>query len=379
MSGKLYSLNTRCYVSLLITVSANYCKHHNDIAKSGRHTEPFHRTLVNQPLIPFDSNRAIAFVHAMVKADVSSFLEYGKGDTQADIMAELLFGEGTSLTKGINQVVDDFMTVQEVDDIYMDIDGQLSRFLERGTWAVVDVYDMGKSVSVVIQEDLRIKEWKQLRGYRSTFTPSLELELSDMFSYLRTKTNQTLKPITVVVPPDKPELEGEEKKEPVTYTFWPGERLDFAPMVMEMLLIRYPFLRTDSQLGASTARTAAGSPRNVEILVAAGLVNSGTQVLDLNDQQIRTVNNFIDRLVTPVVESYAVHRFMQTLDPKTIYTVEITTGEKLIITRQDDDVATTTPVDDNVRLKELAESLMRGDYLPTKEREEAERYIQENQ
>ncbi|MND92442.1 hypothetical protein D3C80_845970 [compost metagenome] len=113
--------------------------------------------------------------------------------------------------------------------------------------------------------------------------------------------------------------------------------------------------------------------------MAAGLVNSGTQVLDLNDQQIRTVNNFIDRLVTPVVESYAVHRFMQTLDPKTIYTVEITTGEKLIITRQDDDVATTTPVDDNVRLKELAESLMRGDYLPTKEREEAERYIQENQ
>ncbi|MNJ05163.1 hypothetical protein D3C77_810410 [compost metagenome] len=59
--------------------------------------------------------------------------------------------------------------------------------------------------------------------------------------------------------------------------------------------------------------------------------------------------------------------------------MEITTGEKLIITRQDDDVATTTPVDDNVRLKELAESLMRGDYLPTKEREEAERYIQENQ
>jgi hypothetical protein len=366
MSGKLFSLNTRCYISLLLTVSANYCKHHNEIAQSGRITEPFHRTLVTQPLIPFDAQRAIAFIHAMVKADVSSFLAYGKGDTQSDVMAELLFGEGTQLTGGIGQVVDDFMSVEEVDDIYMDIDGQLSRFLERDTWAVVDVYDMGKSVSVVIQEDMRIKEWKQLRGYRSTFTPTLELELSDMFSYLRTKTNQTLKKIEV-------------KKDEATFTVWPGERLDFKPMLLEMLLVRYPNLRTDSQIGASTERTAAGGPRNVEILVAAGLVNNGTQVIDLNDQQIRTVNNFIDRLVTPVVESYAVHRFMQTLDPLTVYTVEITSAEKLVITRQDDDVATVTPADDNVRLKELAESYLRGDFLPTKEREEAERYIQENQ
>ena len=363
MSGKLYSLNTRCFATVIQSVSNNYAMHHNNLALAGK-GEKMHKLLVTRPLVPMDADRALAFVHAMVKTIVSSYLAYAKGDTQSDIMAALLFGEGTKQTAGTDTWVNDFLTVDEIDGIYLDIDAHIGRILkQRETWAIVDVFDMGKSISIVVQEDLRIREWKQMKGYVGKFTPALELDLSEVISYLRRKTNQTLKPITVL-------HEGQEFKLP------PGDRIDFKPILLEMLLSRYPFLRHDGQLYSSGGTAGAGSPKNVELLVAAGLTNNGEITTHVTDEQIRTVNNFLDRLVAPAVESFAMHRYVSKLDPLYTYTVDINTNEMLVITRQDEVVYHSN---DNARIKELVESYLRGDWLPPKDREEAERYVQENQ
>jgi hypothetical protein len=364
MSGKLYCLNTRCYTTVLMMVSANYSRHHNELAKTGK-GERMHKQLLETPLIPFDATRAVAFVHAMTKANLSSYLAYSKGDTQSDVMAKLMFGDDTRLTNGTLAWVNDFMTVVEVDDTYLDIDMRLGQFLKRDTWAIVDTYDMGHSLSIVVQEDMRIREWNQMKGSRAgIMTPTIDLDLSEMFSYLRIKTNQLLKPVDMHY--------GDQ-----IVKVAPGEHIDFKPIVLDMLLSRYPFLRKDGQVGTQTDGYEAGTPKNKELLIAAGLVGDGVYTTQLNDEAIRSVHDYIDRLVTPVVTSYSVMRFMGTLDNLSTYTVEISSDERLVVIRREEEA--TYKVNDNARITELVESYLRGDRLPPNERDEAERWVMDNQ
>lgn len=364
MSGKLFTLNTRYYTSVMMTVSANYCRHHNELAKTGK-GERMHRQLLETPLIPFTAETAIAFIHAMVKANLSTFLAYAKGDTQTDVMAQLMFGEGVKLTNGIAAWVNDFLTVEEIDDTYLDLDLRLGQHLQRETWAIVDTYDMGHSLSIVVQEDMRIREWNQMKGSRpGIMTPTIDLDLTEMFSYLRAKTNQLLKPVDM-------------QYGKTTVKVAPGEHIDFKPMVLDMLLSRFPFLRKDKQVGSQLDGYAAGTPRNKELLIAAGLTGDGVYTTQLNDQTIRSVNDFVDRLIAPTIESHAILRFMATLDNLTTYTVDITNDERLVVVRREEEA--TYKVNDDARLAELVESYLRGDRLPPKERDEAERWLLDNQ
>lgn len=372
MSGKLYSLNTRCYSSVLQMVSANYANHHNNLAMTGK-GDKYHSSLIAQPLRPFDAARAVSFTHALVKNIVTSYLAHTATDSQTDVIAELLFGEGTKLTPAISSFVDDFLTVEEIDNLFIDIDQQVAHILKRDTWNIVDTFDMGSTISIVVREDLRIKEWKQMKGYVGKYSPTLDLDLSEMISYLRSTTNRILKPIIVTrVMENDPTLKVNIQEFKINV----GDRLDFKPMILEILVKRYPFLRLESQLGACVETTVTGNPKNIELLVAAGLRNSG-DISSANGSDLVTVNDFIDKLLAPVVESYALHHFLKRLDNTQRYEVCINSEEHLTVTL-DEDVQLIVPSQD-LRMKELAESYLRGDYLPPKDRDAAERYIQENQ
>lgn len=364
MSGKLYSLTTRCYTTLLKLVSTNYANYHNGLVGTAK-AERMHAALATTPLIPFDDHRAVAFVHAILKSQISSYLAYAKGDTQTDVLAKLLFGEDVKITAFHCAFVNDFLTVDEIDDMYLDLDMQLSRILNRDTWAIVDVIDMGKSLSIVVQEDLRIREWREMKGWSNGgFTPAMELDLSEMFTYLRIKTNQTLGQVTLKMP-DKSAV-----------TVWVGDHIDFRSIVLDMLVERFQFLRTETQVGPYTGKQSTGVPRNIDLLIAAGLAPTGTFTASVSDDQILSVEHFLDRLVEPVVTSHAVKRYVGALDPLIVYTVVIGNDNILRITRQEE---TTVKINPDVQIKELVESYLRGDWLPPKDREKAERWVQENQ
>jgi hypothetical protein len=364
MSGKLYSLTTRCYTTLLKLVSTNYANHHNALVGTAK-AQRMHAALTATPLIPFDDHRAVAFVHALLKANLSTYLAYAEPDTQNDILAKLMFGENVELTVFHTAFVNDFLTVDEIDDLYIDLDLQLSRILERDTWAIVDIIDMGKSLSIVVQEDMRIREWREMKGYSSGgFTPAMELDLSEMFTYLRIKTNQLLRPVTMEMP------NGQK------CTIQVGDHIEFRSIVLDLLVERFPNLRADNQIGPFTGKKSIGAARNGDLLVAAGLAPAGSFTADVNADQILSVEHFLDRLVEPVVTSHAVKRYVGTLDPLIIYTVAIENDNILRITRQEE---TTVKINPDVQIKELVESYLRGDWLPPKDREKAERWVQENQ
>jgi len=364
MSGKLYSLTTRCYTTLLKLVSTNYANYHNQLVGTPK-AERMHAALAMTPLQPMDEHRAVAFVHALLKSQVSAYLAYAKTDTQNDVLAGLLFGPGIRLTPSHYAFVNDFLTVDEIDEMYIELDLQLSRILKRDTWAIVDVIDMGKSLSIVVQEDLRIREWREMKGRsKGSMLPTMELDLSEMFAYLRSRSNQLLGEVTFQAP------------DQTTHSFFVGDELDFRSITLDMLVARFPFLRADSQLGPFTGKQGSGSPRNAELLIAAGLLPAGSYLAEVNDSQILSVEHFLDRLVEPVVESHAVKRYVNTLDPLLIYTVAIGNDNVLRITRQEE---TTVKINPDAQIKELVESYLRGDWLPPKDREKAERWVQDNQ
>lgn len=372
MSGKLYNLNTRCFVSVLMQVSKNYAEYHNRIATQGggEHYSRNHRALLAKPLVALDKDRAIAFTHALVKTVVTSFLAYEVTDTQSDILAKLMFGEDATLEKEIQYFIDDFLTVDEIDNIYIDIDQQIATLLNRASWNVVDIFDMGHSISIVVQEDIRIREWKQMKGmYKGGFSPTVDLDLSSMIAYLRIRANQKLNPITVRHTDQQTGVTTDHKI-PV------GDRLDFKAMIVEMLTARYGFLHTPNTWTNITEHSGIGNPRNYELLIASGLAHDSTKLpLRPDEDAILTVSAFLDRLVAPVIESFAVHQYMKRLDDTQRYTVEISSDEHLLVTL---DEVISVKIDPTQRLKELADSYLRGDYLPRKDREDAERYIHEN-
>ncbi|ARV77207.1 hypothetical protein FDI21_gp036 [Pseudomonas phage Noxifer] len=365
MSGKLYCLNTRCYVSLLKMITMNYARHHNELAHQGK-GEKMHAVLAQTPLTPFDDRRAQAFVHALIKSNVSSYLAYSEGDTQSDIMCELLFGDGVVMTNRHLAFVNDFLTVEEIDDLNLELDMHVGRYLERETWAVVDIFDTGNMISLVVQEDMRIREWKEMKGYTvGRFAPAMELDLSEMFAYLRIKTNRLLRPV------DVDNLRGEK----VTVKH-PGDHIDYRSLVLDMLAAKYPFLRKEGQIGAHTGAMGTGRDRNLDLLVSGGLRAEGEYTLELNDDRILSVDHYLQKLVEPAVNSYSVNRYIKRLDNLNIYTLTIGIDNVLRVVRQEE---TTVKVNDNARIKDLVESYLRNDWLPPKEREEAERWIQENQ
>lgn len=358
MSGKLYNLNTRCYATTLLTVSRNYANYHNTLQPQQSMYCKHHDLLQQTPLLPFTPASVRTFIHALVKYQVSTYLAYQSTDRQDDVIAETLFGVGVKLTPAVKYFIDDFLTVDEVDDIQVDLDLQLSKIIcgensaVRTTWNIIDVMDMSHSISVVVSEDLRIREWKQMKGYLDPCEPHLNLDLSEMLGYLTTTVNRQLKPIPI-------------KHKNEVRLLKPGSMLNFKGMILDFLVSRHSFLRQEEQVGSRDHEYGLLNPSNADILAMAGL-------------KAEAIRGFIDTLIKPVVESYAICHYINRLDNSTCHTITID-GTHLKAFGSWDGGFVENKVGEQQRLKELAESYLRGDYLPPADREAAERYIQENQ
>lgn len=354
MSGKLHSLYTRAYISELLPIMTRYCDYHTQLAvqQVGEHQKAYRALKADGvSFITPTRKSATILVHALFKNTITSFLTYEKHGLNEQVIAEALFGEGVSVTPSVRYFIDDFLTVDEIDDITIEMDLQISNFLERGTWLIVDVFDMENSLSVVVSEDLRIREWKQMKGHITPCAAAVDLDLTQMLQYVKSTVSRQFAKVHLNIG------QGQVMVKSL------GDLIDFKPIILDMLVARYSFLRLEKQIGNLDNQHITIDPKNIGLLESAGI------------DPIR-FRDVVVTLLRTLVENYAVCHYINRLEPTNLYEVIIDEDNHLRVVYIDDVVIS---VDDTSRVKELVESYLRGDYLPPKEREEAERYIQENQ
>lgn len=352
MSGKLYRISTRGYVADIQHILNGFIEQQHKLVQKGD-DDPVAVAIAQLntqgfPLLQLNLKSATTLIHTLIKYQVSTFLAYESTELNEQAIAECLFGETIDLTPQVKTVIDEILILPEVDNLIIDINLQLSNFLEHNTWNVVDVLDFDTSLSVVVSEDIRIREWKQMKGMLEQCDSTLDIDLTPVVTYLKNAFNRRFGKLTVM-----------HMGRAVVVGV--GDAMNFRNLILGYVCSRYGFLRKTGQIGPATDIPCEGI--NQEIL---------GQVIKDPVQR----DHVIKELVGSTVEAYGICYRLNRLDDTVNYHVEVTDDNRLVVVLETEGDGVI--VNEDHRLKELAESFIRGDYLPPKEREEAERYLQQH-
>lgn len=400
MSGKLYRISTRGYIADVQHVLNGFIELQRkpkktktpdpvSVAITQLHSQGF-------PLLPLNQKSATILVHTLIKYEVSTFLAYGTPELDEQTIAECLFGEVIELSTEVRLVIEAILALETIDDLIVDISLQLSNFLQSNTWNIVDVLDFDTNLSIVVSEDIRIREWKQMKGVLEQCDSVLELDLTPVISYLKNTFNRLFGKVTLM-------------HMGRAIVIGAGDAMDFRQLILDHLCLRFGFLRKTGQIGPATNIShnrleqwfnaispdligqASVDPDLLNGRIGSnhiyryftGLTSGQASGKDIDQSILAQAvkdpvhqGRIIKEYINSVLETYGVIHRLNRLDDTITYHVDISDRNRLVVTMED--VMEGSILTDEQRLKELAESFIRGDYLPTKEREEAERYLQEN-
>lgn len=352
MSGKLYRVSTRGYIVDIQQILNQYIEHQTKQLNKGKADGVVKAIARLQeqgfPLLKLNMKSATTLVHSLIKYNVSTFLAYETTELDEDVFIACLLGEAVPVTEDVRTLIDDILTIVAIDDIQVDINLQLSNFLEINTWNIVDIMDFETSISIVVDEDLRIREWKQMKGILEPNAGVVDIDLTPVVSYLKNTFNRRYGEWQVTI-----------NNQPMVIGI--GTAIDFKELITDYLCIRFPFLRKTGQIGPAERLEFKGNT-----IAAMKVVSNDPE----NRQRVAI------ELIRNTVESYGVCHRLNRLDDTAIHHIYIDDSNRLSITLEGDSGSMLGS--EEQRFKELGEALIRGDYLPAKEREEAERYLQEN-
>lgn len=352
MSGKLYRVGTRGYISDVQQILNQYIEHQTKQMTKGK-TDPIVKAITRLheqgfPLLKLNVKSATVLVHSLIKYNVSTFLAYETTELDVEVIASCLFGETVPLSDDVKDIIDDILTTEAIDALQVDINLQLSNCLETNTWNIVDVLDLDTSLSIVISEDLRIREWKQMKGILEPGAGIVDIDLTPVVTYLKNTFNRRYGTFQVASNNQQVEV-------------GVGTVINFRDLITDYLCIRFPFLRKTGQIGPADTMEFKG-------------VTAAAMKVVTKDPEHR--QRIASEIIRNTVESYGVCHRLNRLDDTAVHHVYIDDNNRLSITLEGESGSILG--NEEQRLKELGEALIRGDYLPVKEREEAERYVQEN-
>lgn len=347
MSHKFIALETRSFLSRLGLLTGQFCK----LMNQGMIEEvpAKHRKYLKQhPLVPMNEHRAFDWLVGTIDQMVQSRLMYVKHTTDLEIVRALFNDDSLQVNNSNLYFARAFNQLEEIDSLIIDLQSMIDNHIPCNTWEQWNVITIGRSVSLISDRDYRVVEWENLTGYRTEGVHILELDLSNIVSYLRNKINATVGEIEM-------ELRG------TTHRVKPGNLIDFKPILQDALTTLYPRITFPNYLHLNPEVSQTFQPIEIDFdkLSIAGVTDYAM---------------FRDKFVSPVVESFGLIHMTRKLDETDYYVATLDNSNILTIDYADAS-QWREPNNEETELKQLAESLIAGDYLPPDDRRRAEEYI----
>ncbi len=353
MGNKYIAVDILQYAKQLVNVSKNYCEYHQ--SKAFDDFPAFvGQQIGHAGFRPMNLNKARDFLTGLVEDLVNGRVMYPTTKRDKHEKAKALFDNPVQeLDKVTERVMRDFYSVTEVAGIYVDLFNLVAKHVELNTWDQWTVLGTGNTVSLIQGRDFRVVEWENITGYRGEDNHVLELDLTNVLSYLKDTVNKALGSVMV----KHPEL-------PNAVPVWPGNAIDFKPMIKDVLEHLYPKISFDDSLHI-TSDEVRQAFRPAEInecrLAMYGITNYG---------------KFRDHFIKPAIESFSFVHLTRRLDTTEYYIATLDNFNQLTIDFADASQWRKPPTK-QTELEALAESLLAGDWLLEKDRVRAERFILE--
>lgn len=354
MGNKYIAVDVLQYAKQLVDVSKNYFDHHQ------RNMFDDFPLFVKEQIVfagfkPMTLNEAKEFLVSMVTDLVNARVMYPTEKRDKNEFAKALFSNPSpDLNKVTERVMKDFLKVDEVTSINIDMYNLVTKHVEHNTWDQWTVMAVGNCVSLLSGRDYRVVEWEVLTGWRGEDHHFLEIDLSNVITYLKDAVNRSLG-VCPVIHPDKP---GE------VFQVKPGNVIDFKPMIKDVLEDLYPRISFSDSLHLTSSEvrhTFRPEEINLTRLAMYGIHN---------------YTKFRDHFIKPAIESFGFVHLTRRLDNSDQYIATLDNWNMLTIDYADSS-QWRKPKNEQTELESLAESLIAGDWLPEKDRIRAERFILE--
>lgn len=339
MSHLFVVLDVRGLALELGRINKAFVEHHNQypLEVEGISAARMTSHMKYTPLVPMNEAQATQFVKVLVQDTVESSVAYKKPSEKIRHLAGLMFNLPIEAVDYVHeQFAREFHETEAVTQVFMDLISQVGNHIGDNVWVEWDVYANYNMIALIRGRDFRITEYERLTNTRPERYHLVEIDLSNMVSYIKQALTDSLGPRAGFV--------------------------NLGPILQDAFMRKYPRMGFDNELPAlfKDERYDFGGENsiNYELLEALGIHN---------------YEEFYNHFVAQVFEFMNVTRLTARLDNRTHYTASL--GKDWIITIDERlDNKAKTPLSE---LDELALSLLAGDRLPEHERRLAENHLAE--
>lgn len=334
MSQTFIVLDVRGYAGQLVHFSEEFCAVMNPRLDGmiNPRAQRYRSLLRYTPLTPFTIRRAYGFMAVQVRELIEAWVTYTQPTDNYQEFGRLLFSNDALLiTPAHQQLIDYFNKTPAVSKVLSDLNRQLMPHFGDNRWQEWSVYQHGEFLAIAGGRDYRVVEWERLTGYNQG--SQCEISLCNMVVYIQTQ---------------------------LTERFGDAVRfLDLCPIIMDAIRRRFPrisfekFQIADREINYVFEQNPS---INYDTLFRLG---------------IHSYEQFYEQFIGPVFDAFAALNLVARLDSTVHYEGSLDGYYNLTLTPLH--TASVTPT--QLEIAELAESLMRGDWLPPKDRKLAEDYL----
>lgn len=339
MSHLFVVLDVRGLALELGRINKAFVEHHNlhPLEIEGISANRMASIMKYTPLVPMNEAQATQFVKVLVQDTVESSVAYKKPSAKIRHLAGLMFNLPLDAVDYVHeQYASEFYEVEEVCQVFMDLIRQVGDHIGDNVWVEWDVHANYNMIALIRGRDFRITEYERLTNTRPDRYHLVELDLSNLASYVKQALLDALGPRAGFV--------------------------NLSPILQDAFMRKYPRMSFDNELPSmlKDARYDFGGENsiNYQLLEQLGITN---------------YEEFYNHFVSQVFDFMSVTRLTARLDKRVDYTASL--GKDWIIAIDERlDSKDKTPLSE---LEELAMSHLAGDRLPERERRLAEAFIAE--
>jgi hypothetical protein len=340
MSHLFVVLDVRGLALELGRISKAFVEHHNHypLEIEGISANRMASYMKYTPLVTMNEAQATQYVKILVQDTVESSVAYKKPSNKIRALASLMFGLPLEAVDYVHEIyAREFDECDAVVQVFMELISQVGDHIGDNVWVEWDVHANYNMIALIRGRDFRITEYERLTNTRPDRYHLVEIDLSNMASYIKQSLIDSMGPRAGFV--------------------------NLAPILQDAFMRQYPRMAFDNDLPGllkdATYDFGGEQSINYELLAQLGITN---------------YEEFYNHFIVQVFDFMNVTRLCTRLDKRTDYTASL--GKDWVITIDESlDRKTKRQLSE---VEEMAMSLLAGDRLPENERRLAEAYIMEN-